>query len=248
MARMQVGQMLRDWRASRGMSQLDLAMQAGFSARHVSFIETGRTQASRQALLALAETLDMPLRERNRLLEAGGYAHLFKETPLAAEEMAHVRSMLQFILDRHSPYGAVVLDRYANVLMGNEASMRFMARLVEPHLLAPPANMLRAVFHPEGMRRCIVNWKEVAHHLLDRARREFGSTDDDLIGTRLLKEIESYAPTGDERPSRLAPADPQPERAAGFRGRSRWPHARVRSRPSGPARSPCRHCAGRPLP
>src|SRR5687768_10978696 len=103
-----VGQLLRDWRATRGMSQMDLAMQAGFSARHVSFIETGRTQPSRHALLVLAEALEVPLRERNRLLEAGGYAHVYRHTPLAAEEMSHIRGVLQFILDRHKPYAAVV--------------------------------------------------------------------------------------------------------------------------------------------
>src|SRR5688572_15868511 len=85
-----VGYLLREWRATRGMSQLDLAIRAGFSARHVSFIETGRTQPSRQALLVLAETLEVPLRERNRLLEAGGYAHIYRQTSLAAEEMAHI--------------------------------------------------------------------------------------------------------------------------------------------------------------
>src|SRR5262249_60111703 len=92
-----VGHLLREWRAARGLSQLDLGLQAGFSARHVSFIETGRTQPSRQALLVLAETLEVPLRERNRLLEAGGYAHVYRQTALAAEEMGHVRSVLQFI-------------------------------------------------------------------------------------------------------------------------------------------------------
>src|SRR5688572_3063453 len=113
-----VGHLLREWRAARGMSQLDLAMTAGFSARHVSFIETGRTHPSRQALLVLAETLEVPLRERNRLLEAGGFAHVYRQTPLAAEEMAHVRSVLQYILDRHKPYAAVVLHRYSQCLRG----------------------------------------------------------------------------------------------------------------------------------
>src|ERR671912_665657 len=94
-----VGRLLRDWRAARGMSQLDLALHAGFSARHVSFIETGRTQPSRQALMVLAEALQVPLRERNRLLEAGGYAHVYRQTPLGADEMSHVRTVLQFILD-----------------------------------------------------------------------------------------------------------------------------------------------------
>ena len=109
-----VGHLLREWRAVRGMSQLDLAMHAGFSARHVSFIETGRAQPSRQALLVLAEALEVPLRERNRLLEAGGFAHVYHQTPLAAGEMGHIRSVLQYILDRHKPYAAVVLDRYSN--------------------------------------------------------------------------------------------------------------------------------------
>ena len=120
-----LGSLLREWRAARGMSQLDLALRAGFSSRHVSFIETGRTQPSRQALLVLAETLEVPLRERNRLLEAGGYAHVYRQTPLASDEMGHVRGVLQFILDRHTPYAAVVLDRYSNCLMGNEASATF---------------------------------------------------------------------------------------------------------------------------
>ena len=115
-----VGRLVRDWRMNRGMSQLDLAMHSGFSAKHLSFIETGRAQPSRDALLVLAESLDLPLRERNRLLEAGGFARVFTETPLAADEMSRVRSVLQFILDRHAPYAAVVLDRFSNCLMGNQ--------------------------------------------------------------------------------------------------------------------------------
>ena len=119
-----VGQLLRDWRTARGMSQLNLAMHAGFSSRHVSFIKTGRTQPSRQALLVLAESLEVPLRERNRLLEAGGYAHVYRQTPLASDEMSHIRTVLQFILDRHKPYAAIVLDRYANCVMSNGVTNR----------------------------------------------------------------------------------------------------------------------------
>src|SRR5687767_13034509 len=156
-----LGQLLRHWRASRGMSQLDLALRAGFSARHLSFIENGRTRPSRQALLVLAETLDVPLRERNRLLEAGGYAHVYHQTPLDAREMAHIRGVLQFIIERHHPYPAVVLDRYANSLMGNDASQRLLAAVVDPSLLTEHANVLRLVFHPLGARRYIVNWDEV---------------------------------------------------------------------------------------
>ena len=173
------------------MSQLDLAMHAGFSARHVSFIETGRTQPSRQALLALAETLEVPLRERNRLLEAGGYAHIYRQTPLAAEEMAHIRGVLQFILDRHKPYAAVVLDRYSNCLMGNGASEQLVAALVDPSLLAGHMNHLRLLFHPLGVRRWIVNWDEVSCTMLARAERELGESTDDEAKA-LLSELHSY--------------------------------------------------------
>ena len=197
-----VGQLLRDWRAARGMSQLDLAMHAGFSTRHVSFIETGRTQPSRQALLVLADTLEVPLRERNRLFEAGGYARVYRETPLAAEEMGHVRGVLQFILDRHKPYAAVVLDRYANCLMGNGASAQLLASVVDPSLITEHANYLRMVFHPLGARRWIVNWDEVGRHLLGRAERELGQVTDDAIARDLLAELRDLAgPSLHHRPS-----------------------------------------------
>jgi transcriptional regulator with XRE-family HTH domain len=187
-----VGHLLRTWREARGMSQLDLALHAGFSARHVSFIETGRTQPSRQALLALAESLEIPLRDRNRLLEAGGYARVYRQTPLAADEMAHVRGVLQFILDRHEPYGAVVLDRYSTAPMGNSASSQLLAAVVDPSLLTERTNLLRAVFHPLGVRRHIVNWDEVARHLMARVERELGAADGDDEAAALLAEIRGY--------------------------------------------------------
>ena len=187
-----VGALLRSWRQSRGLSQLDVAMHAGFSARHISFIETGRTQPSRDALLAIAESLEVPLRERNRLLTAGGFANVYKESQLAAADMAQVRHVLQFILDRHMPYGALVLDRFSNCLMGNEASGRLLAQVADPSLLTPNANMLRVVFHPKGVRRCIVNWPDVARVLLDRAERELSSAND-ATAAALLEEIRGYA-------------------------------------------------------
>jgi len=191
------------------MSQLDVAMHAGFSSRHVSFIETGRTRPSRQALLALAETLDVPLRERNRLLEAGGYAHVYRQTALQADEMSHIRGVLQFILDRHKPYAAVVLDRYANCLMGNAAAERLVAAMVDSSLLAEPMNFLRITFHPLGTRRFIVNWDDVARHLLGRAARELGEATGDEAAITLLAELRSYAgPLGHERQtSRVSAGD-----------------------------------------
>ena len=193
------------------MSQLDLAIHAGFSARHVSFIETGRTQASRHALLVLAETLDVPLRERNRLLEAGGYAHVYRQTSLAADEMGHIRGVLQFILDRHLPYAAVVLDRYSNCLMGNGASERLLGAVVDRTLITEHANYLRMAFHPLGARRFIVNWDEVAQHLLTRAERELGHGEDDDGAAALLAELRGYAgPSPQQRssaPGKLDAAD-----------------------------------------
>jgi MmyB-like transcription regulator ligand binding domain len=160
-------------------------------------------------VLTLAEALDVPLRERNRLLEAAGYAHVYGNTPLAAEEMSHVRGVLQFLLDRHEPYAAIVLDRYSNCLMGNRASGRMVAALVDPSLIGEHMNHLRLVLHPLGARRWIVNWDEVARHLLGRAERDLGESASDDVGVALLAELRGY---GVPEPARwasdsLKPAD-----------------------------------------
>jgi transcriptional regulator with XRE-family HTH domain len=197
-----VGRRIRAWRQRRGLTQFELASRAGFSVRHVSFIETGRAHPSREAVLALCEVLDLPLRERNRLLESGGFADVFRETPISADEMTHMRGMLQFILDRHLPYAAVALDRHSNLLLSNRAASQFFPTLISPELSVPPNNVLRVTFHPEGSRRWIVNWPEVERHLLSRAEVDLGSTED-LEGAALLAEIRSYA-------SGSAAADPHP--------------------------------------
>jgi transcriptional regulator with XRE-family HTH domain len=202
-----LGTLLREWRAARGVSQLELAMRAGFSARHVSFIETGRTKPSREALLAIAESLEVPLRERNRLLEAAGFAHVYRQTPLDAAEMAHVRSVLQFILDRHEPFGAVLLDRYSNLMMANAAASRMLGALIDPSLLAPSPNLLRMVCHPLGLRSAIVNWDEVARHLVGRAERELNYPGDDPVAADLLAELRGYVGAVRHPPSAHGPAD-----------------------------------------
>jgi transcriptional regulator with XRE-family HTH domain len=188
-----LGDLLRAWRSARGVSQLDLALRSGLSARHLSFIETGRTQPSRQALLVIAEALEMPLRERNGLLEAGGYAWVYRQTALDADEMRHVREILRFILQRHEPYGAVVLDRCWNIVMSNDAATRSLPAFTDPSLWsAAPVNLLRLVFHPLGLRRFMVNWDDVSRHLVLRAHRELGGHGDDGPGAALLEELHRY--------------------------------------------------------
>jgi transcriptional regulator with XRE-family HTH domain len=198
-----VGSQIRAWRQSRRLSQFELASRAGFSVRHVSFIETGRSHPSREAMLALGEVLDLTFREQNRLLEAAGFARVFRETPLTAVEMAHMRGMLQLILDRHLPYPALVVDRHWNCLMGNRAAIQFFAALMSPELSASQNNVLRSTFHPEGTHRWIVNWPEVGCHLMSRAEREMGSAEDP-VGAALLAEMRSYASVSATAPSPTA--------------------------------------------
>ena len=201
-----LGPQLRAWRQARGLSQFELASRAGFSTRHVSFIETGRARPSREAMLALGEVLDLPFREQNRLLEAAGFARVFRETPLSSDEMAHLRGVLQFILDRHLPYAAVVLDRYWNCLLTNRAADLFFEELTSPALNGLRNNVLRATFHPEGTRRWIVNWPEVERHLMTHAEVKFSSAEDS-VGVELLAEIRSYGSTSEFPETAPGPAD-----------------------------------------
>lgn len=201
-----VGQRIRAWRQTRGLSQFEMASRAGFSVRHVSFIETGRANPSREAMLALSEVLKLPLREQNRLLEAAGFARIFHETPLSADEMAHMRGMLQFILDRHLPYAAVVLDRYWNCLLANRAATQFFEVLTSSVSSNLHHNILRATFHPLGTRRWIVNWPEVERHLISHAEIAFGSADDSA-GVELLAEIRSYVSASASADSPPRPGD-----------------------------------------
>ena len=189
-----VGSLIRHWRASRHLSQLDLALDAGVSARHLSFIETGRSSPSRSMILHLAEVLELPLRDRNALLEAAGYARIFHETPLGAPEMAHIRKVLQFILERHEPFGAVALDRHWNIVMSNQSLQRILAGLVDPSKVWGDGepNLMRLTFHPEGLRPWIANWDEVGPSLVTRLRREAGELHDDPKAARILAEIMSY--------------------------------------------------------
>jgi transcriptional regulator with XRE-family HTH domain len=188
------GRLLREWRAARGKSQLDLSLDAGVSARHLSFIETGRSAPSREMVLLLAEVLDVPLRQRNALLEAAGYAALFRETKLDAPEMAKLRKVLDYILHGSEPNPTFVLDRYQNVVTCNAGMHRFLRGLFgnAPAWYRERPNYVRLVFHPEGLRRFIVNWEQVARSLVDRLHRESGAVGRDARMQSLLREVLAY--------------------------------------------------------
>mgnify|MGYP001773535595 FL=1 len=169
-----IGKYLKNWRTTRRMSQLDLACEADISARHLSFIETGRAEPSREMVITLSEALEIPLRDRNALLLAAGYAPLYSETDIDAPEMAHIRTVIDFMLESYNPYGAVALDAHWNVLKSNRAYDK-LAETFFPGLSGAPGerpNMLRQIFSDEGMRPYIANWDEVAYYMIQRMHRE----------------------------------------------------------------------------
>ena len=172
-----VGALLREWRERRRLSQLELALEAEISARHLSFVETGRSLPSRDMILRLADHLEVPLRERNHLLLAAGYAPVYAETELDSPRMLAVRQAVRQILSGHEPYPAVVIDRRWNLVEAN-ASVALFTGDVPPELLTPPANVLRASLHPDGMAQRIVNLGEWRAHLLGRLRRQVALTAD----------------------------------------------------------------------
>ncbi|GII63310.1 transcriptional regulator [Sphaerisporangium krabiense] len=190
LSRRPVGELLRQWREHRRLSQLDLSIQADISTRHLSFLETGRSKPSRDMVLHLAEELDLPLRERNRLLLAAGFAPEFSETTLDAPRMTAVRTALRQILAGHEPYPAVVVDGRWNLVEGN-VSLGLLTSLVDPELLAAPANVLRASMHPKGLAPHIVNLGEWRSHLLGRLRRQIAFSADPELEA-LYAEIRAY--------------------------------------------------------
>jgi transcriptional regulator with XRE-family HTH domain len=185
-----IGELLRAWRRRRSLSQLELALNAEVSSRHVSFVETGRARPSREMVLHLAEHLGVPLRERNGLLLAAGYAPLYRERSLDTPEMAPVQAAIERFLRAHEPYPAVVLDRHYNLLSANDASA-LLTDGVAPELLEPPASAYRIALHPSGMARRIVNLREWSAHLLHRLRRHVEITGDPRLQS-LHDELASY--------------------------------------------------------
>jgi transcriptional regulator with XRE-family HTH domain len=180
------------------MSQLDLAVEASVSSRHLSFIETGRAQPSRELVIDLAEHLEVPLRDRNALLLAAGFAPVYRETPLDTAEMATVRVALGRLLAGHEPFPAIVVDRHWMLLSANRPAMAVMSDGVSEALLAPPVNALRVTLHPEGMAPRIGNFAEYSAHLLDQLHRQTALTaDPELIA--LEAELRSYPGLAESR-------------------------------------------------
>ncbi|WP_343227595.1 MULTISPECIES: helix-turn-helix domain-containing protein [Rhodanobacter] len=186
-----LGQLLREWRALRKQSQLDLALAAEMSTRHLSCIETGKAKPSREALGRIAATLDMPLRARNAMLLAAGYAPEYPEREWAAPALERMRHAVELILAQQEPYPAFVLDRQWNVLMANGAAMR-VNRLLMDGRESRHANLLHQVFDPEDFRPVIVNWPAVAEKFLHHLHAQIAAAPTDPVPRRLLGEIARY--------------------------------------------------------
>jgi transcriptional regulator with XRE-family HTH domain len=192
------GPLLRQWRDLRKRSQLDLALEAGVSQRHLSFLESSRAQPSRDMVLQLAEVLDVPLRERNLWLHAAGFAPLFQQRTLQDEDMTAVREALNLTLTHHEPYPAMVVNRQWDMLMCNAPADRFVALLGQPHEVwqrvdeSGGRNVMRMTFHPQGMQPRLRNWPQVASLLLNRLHREVAADPTHQALRQLLTDVSQF--------------------------------------------------------
>ncbi|WP_310539462.1 helix-turn-helix transcriptional regulator [Phenylobacterium sp.] len=193
-----VGDHLRDWRQRRRMSQLDLALEAEISTRHLSFVETGRAQPSRDMLLRLADQLEIPLRERNVMLVAAGFAPVFPQRSLDDPALAAARRAVELILTGHEPFPAMAVDRQWNLVSANRMVAPLM-RGIDADLLAPPLNVIRLSLHPRGLARRTVNLHQWRSHILERLRREVELTADAGLAA-LLTEVRAYPIPGGQPP------------------------------------------------
>jgi transcriptional regulator with XRE-family HTH domain len=192
-----IGTLLREWRQRRRLSQLDLSLDANISTRHLSYVETGRAAPSRAMVLHLAEQLEVPLRERNTLLAAAGYAPIYRERALADPALQAAREAVELVLRAHEPYPALAVDRHWNMLSHNRPVMALLEG-VAPALLQPPINVLRLSLHPQGMASKIVNLAAWRAHLFERLRHQITVSADPTL-TALLEELQGYpGPTVDE--------------------------------------------------
>ncbi|HEY1635173.1 MAG TPA: helix-turn-helix transcriptional regulator [Acidimicrobiales bacterium] len=193
MTDVQVGPLLREWRERRRLSQLGLAVDAGVSARHVSFVENGRARPSPEMVLHLAERLEVPLRERNRLLLSAGYAPVYSQRTLDDAEMQPVREAIGLVLGGHEPYPALVVDQHWNMVAAN-AGLAALTEGVAAELMEEPVNVLRVALHPKGLAPRIVNLTEWRTHLLERLDRQIAATSDPAL-VALRDELAAYPAT-----------------------------------------------------
>ena len=187
-----VGRLLKHWRQVRRKSQLTLALEADVSPRHLGFIEIGRSRPSREMVLILAQALDVPLRERNDLLLAAGFAPMYHETGLSDPALTQARRALDSILRQQEPYPAVVMDRHWNILLTNDAASRFFGMFIDLAAEAQPVNILKMMFDPQKLRPFVANWEAVAEALIQRVHREAVGGTPDRETTNLLGELLSY--------------------------------------------------------
>jgi transcriptional regulator with XRE-family HTH domain len=197
------GNLLKQWRNHQGFSQLDLAVNSQVSQRHISFLESGRAKPSRDMILRLADVLEIPLKYQNLMLTAAGFAPTHAETDLSSPEMFSIRKAIDFMLRQQEPYPAIVVDRYWNLLLTNDAATRLLNTFIDLEKLQAnfcvdgKINLMRVIFHPQGLRPFIPNWEEFAGHLLQRVHREAVALFESEQSTSLLKELMSYPGVSD---------------------------------------------------
>jgi transcriptional regulator with XRE-family HTH domain len=202
-----VGRLMRHWRGTRGLSQLDLSLEAGISQRHISFVESGRSVPSRSLLVTLCEALGIPLRERNVLLLAAGYAPLYEEPTLDDATMAVISRAIDQMLRNHEPHPALLINRYWNVLRPNRAATALFGSLTNLEAFPKPRNLLELVFDPAGLRPTVEDWEGVAAGMLERVRREAVGHVIDAGLEALLRKLEKY-PGADKLPVCTNPESP----------------------------------------
>ena len=187
--------LLKSWRKQRGLSQLALALASNVSQRHLSFLESGRSQPSREMVLRLGKVLEIPFRDQNTLLTAAGFAPVFVESDLSAPELAPIRQALDFMLHQQEPYPAIVMDRYWNQLESNQAAQRLMAYLIKPEQMSRccssvgQVNLIKAMLHPDVLRPVVTNWRTVAAVLIRRVHREVVAAGDNSLSELLFQEM-----------------------------------------------------------
>jgi transcriptional regulator with XRE-family HTH domain len=186
-----VGGLIRDWRVQRRLSQLTLALEADISTRHLSCLERGKALPSRDMLGRLSDALDIPLRDRNTLLQSAGYSPTYTQAGLSSDELAPMRRAIELILQKHEPYPAFLLDRYWNILMANEAAQK-VNKFIMGGRASCHTNMIRQFFDPDDLRSVVVNWEEVASNLLKHLQDELRASPMDRIAIDLVEEVLAF--------------------------------------------------------